>query len=118
MKKKRGDFMPIAFTPDEIIKANKLLEISQKKLKEEIAEKERLAIDFSEGILGVILSYDLYKKMVEQIEELEEKIMELEIAEILAKRNPDHQETKWIAYEEGSILKEFQRIRNGNTTTP
>ena len=95
----------LAFTRDQIIEANQLKDYSQKKLRQEILDKEQIAIHFSDGLQGVILSYERFESLAKYIEELEDTLEEMELTKLVSVRNPDITDpTQWTAYKEGFLV--------------
>ncbi len=95
----------LAFTRDQIIEANKLKDYSQKKLRQEISDKEQIAIHFSDGLQGVILSYERFEGLAKYIEELEDTLEEMELTKMVSVRSSDITDpTQWTAYNEGFLV--------------
>lgn len=95
----------LAFTRDQIIEANKLKDYSQKKLRQEISDKEQIAIHFSDGLQGVILSYERFESLAKYIEELEDTLEEMELTKLVSVRNPDITDpSQWTEYKEDFLV--------------
>lgn len=106
---KGGIKMGTTFAPEEIVKARELRSISQKKLRSTLHNVEKLGIDFSDGVSGVMIEYEKYKALVDRIKLLEEELDNLYLNELFKNRQTDIPDEEWVERPSGQSMDEFLR---------
>jgi glycine/D-amino acid oxidase-like deaminating enzyme len=73
--------MERAFSKEELVPASHLRYLSQKRLWEHLQHHEKLGVLFAHHGLGaVVLSYDQYDRLLQQLDALEEQLEAIELA--------------------------------------
>lgn len=99
--------MSTTFSPEEIVQAGQLRNISQRELQEEIKKHEKLGLYFNnDGLSVVLLQYDRYKALVERLEELEEILEDIQLADHYGKRTDTPRE-EWLQKPPDMTMHEF-----------
>lgn len=103
--------MSTTFTKEEMVQASRFRVLSQRALKHELAEHEKLGVLFpNEGLEAVMMSYERYEALVQRLEQLEDALEDLELEKMFGRR-ADTPLEDWIEHPDSMSTGERYRRR-------
>lgn len=108
--------MSTTFEKEEMIQASQFRVLSQRALKRELAEHEKLGVLFpNEGLEAVMMSYERYEALVNRLEQLEGALDDLELEKMFGHR-ADTPVEDWIEHLDSVSTGEMYRRRQKERT--